>query len=114
MKSTFRRTLFLKFVLTSSISFAAALLISGCSHRSFALALHSHMTIEDPASAAETTDGPIVDKTISASGVHKVVLGVGVGSPKVTPGSSSGIKLHALLKYEGHPAQPTKRLISNT
>src|SRR5258708_5528155 len=99
MKSPFRRTHFLKFVLTSSISIAAVILVSGCSHRSFALAIHSHVSIEDPANTAETTDGPIVDKTISASGVHKVVLGVGVGSAKVTAGSS-GIKLHAVRKYE--------------
>lgn len=114
MKSPFRRTLFLKFVFTSSISFAAALFISGCSHRSFALALHSHMSIEDAAASAETTDGPIVDKTISASGVHKVVLGVGVGSAKVTAGSGGGIKLHAVRKYEGNPDEATKKLIAET
>src|SRR2546427_1530716 len=99
MKSPFRQVFFLKCVFASCISFAALLFLAGCSHRPFAIAIHSHVSFEESANYAETNDGPTVDKTIPSSGVKKVVLGVGVGSAKITAGSSNGIRLHAVRKY---------------
>jgi hypothetical protein len=114
MKSPFRRTFFLTFVLTSSISFAAAMLVSGCSHRSFAFAFHSHESVEGASQNAKSVDGPIVDKTIPAVGVKKVVLGVDVGSARVTGSGSDGIKIHAVRKYSGNPDEATRKLIAET
>ena len=112
MNPLFRRVAMFKYVLTAALGLVTAFLISGCSHRSLAAALHAHESFDEGAPSSQSTDASTFDKTVSATGVRTVKVGVGVGSAKITAEGSDGIKVHAVRKYSGNPDSAARKLIS--